>query len=155
MERRIISNQEKEQRQPDDIRDLAIKELEIQRDSALEIIEQQQLIADSAQDKLEAIHAIATTPTIVVEVNYLDVEYDVYTYSERITKTEQFAIGDASITRALHSCADIIDKHSDVQLSKVGIEIAVDQQLLLLPLKDTTEWQRNFMTYLKAKQSQK
>jgi hypothetical protein len=145
MERRIMGNQEKEQRQQDDIRDLVVKELEAQRNAALEMIEQQQAIAATAQDKIDAIHNVIGNPITILEIDYLDVEYDTYTYSEYVTKTEQFAMSEASIERTLNACANLLNGNKETRLSKMAIEVTVNQQLILVPLQEITEWQRRLM----------
>lgn len=154
MERRVIGYQEKERRKPDDIRDLAVKELEVRRNAALEIIEQQQLIAAAAQDKIDAINSTGDNPTIVLEVDYLKVEYDKYTSSEHVTKTEQFAMNETSIRRTVSACADILNGNKDTRLSKVAIEVIVNQQLTLIDLQDIAEWQRRLAMHTGARHSE-
>lgn len=151
MERRIMGNQEKEQRRLDDIRDLVVKELEAQRNAALEMIEHQQAIAAAAQDKIDAIHNVIGNPTTVLEVDYLDVEYDTYTYSESVIKTEQFAMSEASIERTLSACATLLNGNKETRLSKMAIEVSINQQLILVPLQEITEWQRRLMVQVSSK----
>jgi hypothetical protein len=146
-----MGNQEKERQSPDDIRTLVVRDLEQQRNTALEIIEQQQSIAAIAQDQIDAINNILSTPTIVLEVDYLDVEYDKYTYSESVVRTEQFAMNEKSIGRTISECADILNGNKDTQLSKVAIETIVSQQLTLIPLQNIDEWRHLLATHTRRK----
>jgi hypothetical protein len=143
MERINLSSQEIENQSPKSITDQIRLQLESIRDEALTKIKELETVAHDTQDKLESVDSIQDTPHIILKVDHLEVEYDIYTWSESIKSTTEYIARTDNIEEAIELCAQQVSSYKDVSLGGLGLEIP-NETPLYIALKNSTSWQQLF-----------
>jgi hypothetical protein len=144
MERINLHNIEEEDRASKSITSQLRLQFESKRDTAIAEIAKFEHLAHNAQDTLEALSTVQQPPHIIMRINYLDVEYDKYTYSESIIHSKEYVALTDNIEEAIELCVRQFNSQQDVELAGISIETASDESEYI-NLEDITPWRQLFM----------